>query len=48
MRHVVGAVAVGIAVLAIYLAVAMAQPKAHAELHNPYWPFSVEIQVRDK
>ena len=50
MRYVVGATALAVAVLLICLALAvcMAQPKEHAQLHNAYWPFTVETAVNDK
>lgn len=50
MRGIIGATALAITVLAICLALAVAvsQPRAHAQLHNPYWPYTVETQVRDR
>ena len=50
MRYVLSAIALACAVLFICLALAVAisQPRAHAQLHNPYWPFSVETVITDK
>ena len=49
-RHIIGAAAVAIAVLAICLALAVAgsQPREHAQLHNPYWPYTVETMIADR
>ena len=49
MRPLFGATGIALATLIIALAIAvcMAQPHAHAELHNPYYPFTVETAVRD-
>ena len=50
MRPLFGATGIALAVLviALALAVCVSQPRAHAELHNAYWPFSVETAVRDR
>ncbi|MBQ9042702.1 MAG: hypothetical protein IJ111_07795 [Eggerthellaceae bacterium] len=44
--------ALTLAVLAIMLAFAVmivdSQPKYSHQLHNPYWPFTVELSVRDR
>lgn len=47
MRYVL----VGLTVLALCLCMAYAvmdTQEQHGQLHNPYWPFTVEIQVRDR
>lgn len=53
MRDVIFAVLTGIGVLAICLWTAamllsLQPPEAHAQPHNPYWPYTVELQVRDR
>ena len=50
MRPLLGAIGFALAVLIICcaLAVCMAQPRAHAQLHNAYWPFTVETAVLDR
>ena len=50
MRGIIGPTAVALAILIIILALAvcMAQPRAHAELHNPYYPFTVETAAHDR
>ena len=52
MRNIAFAIALGIAVLLMAITLALAivdsQPRYSAQLHNAYWPYSVEIQVRDK
>ena len=49
MRPLIGAVGLALVTLVICCAIAvcLAQPRAHSQLHNAYWPFSVETQVRD-
>ncbi|MBQ9002175.1 MAG: hypothetical protein IJ087_10010 [Eggerthellaceae bacterium] len=46
------AIAIGIGVLALCLLVGVmtvdSQPHRSAQLHNAYWPYSVETQIRDK
>lgn len=52
MRPLLRGIAVGLLTLAVGLSVAMlvvdTQPKYSAQLHNAYWPYSVETQIRDK
>ena len=50
MRDIVFAVLVGMGVLigCLLIATAIAQPQAHAQLHNPYWPFTVETSIHDR
>lgn len=51
MRNIVFATIVGIGVLLACIGVSMLlvqPPQAHAQLHNAYWPFSVEVSVRDR
>ena len=46
--------AIALALLAVWFIVICAkaimdtQPKYHGQLHNAYWPYSVEMQVRDR
>ena len=52
MRNIVTAIALGIAVLLMAIALALAivdsQPRYTAQLHNAYWPYSVEISIKDR
>ena len=51
MRNIVYGVIVGIGVLFACIGVSMLivqPPQAHAQLHNAYWPYSVEVSVRDR
>lgn len=52
MRSVVTAIALALAVLLMAIALALAivdgQPRASAQLHNAYWPYSVELAVKDR
>lgn len=52
MRNIVAAIALGMGVLALCLALGMlmsdSQPKYNGQLRNAYWPYSVETQVRDR
>ena len=47
MRHVIAAMALGLLVLALWLPLARCSLTAERQLHNAYWPFSVEMQVKD-
>lgn len=48
-RHVYVAALAAIAVALVFVAVVVAtQPKAHAQKHNAYWPYSVETVIYDK
>ena len=49
MRQILIACALALAALAISLAAAWAiiDTGQREALHNPYWPFTVEVQVRD-
>ena len=49
MRPLIGATALALAALVMYLALAVciSQPRAHAQLHNPYWPYTVETSIHD-
>lgn len=51
MRNIVAAIALGMAVLALCLALGMLMSEStpkYTQLHNAYWPYSVETQVRDR
>ena len=49
MRQVYVALVAAVALSAVILAVVVVtQPTAHAQRHNQYWPYSVEVSVRDK
>ena len=51
MSRVVLAVAIALSMLVTSLAVAMvalSQPPQEAQRHNEYWPYSVEMTVRDR
>lgn len=50
MRGIIVAAALGVVVLLIgfSLIVAITQPHDHAQLHNPYWPFTVELAILDR
>lgn len=52
MRHIVTAIALALAVLLAAIALALAivdgQPRHSAQLHNAYWPYSVETSIRDR
>ena len=52
MRNIVFAIALGIGVLLMAIALALvvidSQPKYSAQLHNAYWPYSVELAVKDR
>ena len=52
MRNIAFAIALGIAVLLMAIALALAivdsQPRYNAQLHNAYWPYSVELAVKDR
>ena len=45
---------IALALLAVWFIVVCAkavidtQPKHNGQLHNAYWPYSVEMQVRDR
>ena len=41
-------IAFGLAVMAFAFTVASAQPAKDLQLRNPYYPFTVELSVRDK
>ena len=50
MRDIFFAIVVSLGVLVIGLWIAcvvLSQPVANAQEHNPYWPFTVETQIRD-
>lgn len=51
MRDVLFTVVMAIGILALCLTIANAlvdMRDAHGQLHNPYWPFSVETAVTDR
>ena len=51
MSKLVLAVAIALTVLVTALAVtmvALSQPAEAAQKHNAYWPYSVELTVRDR
>lgn len=51
MRDVTFAIVMAIGILALCLTIAQGLigiQDAHGQLHNPYWPFTVETQVRDR
>ena len=50
MRDVMLACIFALAALAVSLAMALAiiDTGQREALHNPYWPFTVEVQVRDR
>ena len=52
MRNILTAIALGMAVLLLCIALGMlmsdSQPKYNGQLKNAYWPYSVETQIRDK
>lgn len=52
MRNIVFAIAMGVGVLLMAIALALAivdgQPRHSAQLHNAYWPYSVETSIRDR
>ena len=51
MRDVTLAVVMAIGILVLCLTIAQGLidiQVAHGQLHNPYWPFSVEVQMRDR
>ena len=50
MRDILFALLVGFGVLAIclWLAFALSTDAPSGQLHNAYWPFSVETSVRDR
>ena len=49
MRDIVVAIVIGIGTLMLCLGLALSATQYQdRQLHNPYWPFTVEIQVRDK
>ena len=51
MRDLTFAVIMALAILALALCMAYAildTQEQHGQLHNPYWPFTVETQVRDR
>ena len=52
MRNIFIAIAIAILVMTSCLACAAAilqsQPAHASQLHNPYWPFSVETSVKDR
>ena len=50
MKHIIGASALAIAVLLICLgiAVCISQPREHVQYHNAYYPFTVELVVKDR
>jgi len=48
---VAATIALGVLITALLVAalyLGNSKPEAHAQQHNPYWPFTVELQVRDK
>ena len=52
MRNIAFAIALGIAVLLTAIALALAivdgQPRYNTQIHNAYWPYSVETSIRDR
>ena len=51
MRSIVFAMLVGIGVLMACIGASMLlvqPPQEHVQLHNAYWPYSVETVIRDK
>lgn len=51
MRNILTAIALGMAALLLCLAlgllIADSQPKYNGQLHNAYWPYSVETSIKD-
>lgn len=50
MRKILGGIIVGLTVLVLCLCMAwaMLDTQSHGQLRNQYWPFSVEMQIRDR
>lgn len=52
MRNIVFAIVMGFGVLLMAIALALAivdgQPRYSAQLHNAYWPYSVETSIKDR
>lgn len=52
MRNIVTAIVMGVGVLLLAIVLALAivdgQPRHSAQLHNAYWPYSVETSIKDR
>lgn len=50
MRRILGRILLAMAwlVLALCMTYAILDVQAGQPMHNPYWPFTVETQVRDR